>query len=350
MRALILAAIALASCATTPEGVLAQLDAESDREVEASTARCARLVSDRTKSPAVRASAAKVIARLGTTSPEVIASLGRALADESEPDEVRVFAAWALGELRSEGALAELTRALRTQLAERCGERVLEGIAKHDAIIARDPDRFVEIVESMVYFAANQPGGAPPLYDLLGARTRTVPVSVRVLDRAIDRATKSGSNADHGAAYQAVFDLLFRLEGSRSEIAATPDAWRARIAEAARAARRALTIGDERTAVLVLWYLARLADSPEIALPISEALVGARSELGDRPTRSKDRTLRFIAAWAVARMQLHALGARRALLLDVLASRVEPEVLRMIGDLSSREEEHDLVQKLSGVE
>lgn len=343
MRALIACAGLLTACATTPEQVLELADVERDDDRVSAVARAAGILEDRRARFETRAAAAKVLGRLRSADQVTIAALSSVLKDPEEAPDLRSFAAWALGELRSPDALDVLTAALKTPLSAGTGERVLEGLIKHHAIAAPEPERFVEIVEAMVQHSATQRDGLSPLYDLLGARTRTVPVNVRVLSRAIDRA-KSGGPADRAAMYTAAFELLTGLEASRNEIVAGASTWSARVNEAIKAAARASSSGDRETALLVLWYLGRIGDLQELGHPAASALITTRPLLASEP-----RAVRFLSVWALGKMQLHALGARRALL-QLLAVEKDPEVLRLIAALSSRPEEHDLLQKLAGVE
>jgi hypothetical protein len=95
--------------------------------------------------------------------------------------------------------------------------------------------------------------------------------------------------------------------------------------------------------------LGRLADLRELASPSAEALVGPAGDLRSRPTAEKSAALRLVAAWALARMQLHAVGPRTALARDLLVTEVDRAVLAVLADVSNRPGDHDQLQKILGI-
>jgi hypothetical protein len=348
MRPLIAAVtVTLSGCATTSGEILDRMDADGPREIALACESTAQLLSDPRRPSALHRSAVLVLGRL--RSPCAAPALAEVLADRSRSPELRAAAAWALGELRSEDSLSPLVASLRGELPLPIAERVLEAVSKHDALVAQSPQRLVELVEAMVSWAARQPAAPPALYDLLDRRARTLPVAVQVVLRST-AAAKTGDAAARAAVYQAVFELWSRLEQSRAEIAAAGPEWSPRIKEAVQAMRAAIGGRDPATTLLVLWSLGRLSDLREIAEAAGPALIGERGDDAERPTTWGDRRVRLVAAWALARMQLHTLGARRALVFDLLSQEREPLVLALLADLSGRAEDRDLVQKLFGIE
>lgn len=328
-------------CAVTPTYVYDLADATRDQDVEAAVEHASRLLRARRRPVEVRQAAAKVLGRLRPPGVYATEALGEVLLDPREPDALRAWAAWALGEQRRPASLQRLGAALRSRLAPATGQLVLEGIAKHGALFEGDADALVEVVEAMVFYAANQRAEVPAVYDVIGDRTRTVAVNVTVLARAVAAVHSAGGPSQRAAMYQAAFELLSRLEASRDEIVAGAASWSARIDAALGQARSTLAARDPETTLLVLWYLGRLASLPELAAAGGEVLAGGAAA-DERPSA------RLVATWALARMQLHHRGARELLRREVLAGEHDPLVLQLVADLSARPEDFDLAQKILG--
>lgn len=341
----------LGGCMLRATKVLDLLDAQTDAEVAESCEVATGYLVDRTLWLNPRLAAARVLGRLRPATPEVIGALGGVLDDTTEEPELRAYAAWALGEQRSDASLARLQAGLQRPLDELTGRYVLEGLAKHYALMAGSDERLVSVVEAMVFFAANQPNRPPPIYDVLGARTRTLPVNVRVLERAVDDAARGASDPRRIAAmYQATYEALERLERARGEITAGAATYTVQVESAVRAAHRAFLLEDPHTQVLALWYLGRLADLDRVALATAESFVGAEASNPLRPTLSRSTALRLIAAWTMARLSAPAPGPRRALAADILPGEVERVVLGLLADVSRRGGDLDQLQKVLGVE
>ncbi len=338
-------ALLLGGCATSPASLLALMDARSDAEVGDAVDTCAAKLSDRHVE--VRMAAAKTLGRLHRGSPAAIEALGRIAASPEEPAELRSMAAWALGEMRSPASLDRLVQALRTPLDARTGHYALEGIAKHYAVMGTDEQRLVEIVEAMVYFAANQKEELSGVYDVLGARLRTVSVNVKVLERALDTVRSNRSGEQLAEVYTAAFELLSRLDSTRDEIAAGPAAWKTRVDESVRQSQRVLSIGDPRSELLVLWYLGKLSRLREIGRPAADAVIGEGQQKG-RPTRSPSAAVRLVAAWMLSRMLLYGTGPKQELEKDLLPHERDPAVLELFGGVSTKKGELDLLQKIRG--
>lgn len=344
MRSLILGLL-LTGCATAPADLLELMDASGDEDVVDAVDECtASLLSGRL---AVRMAAAKTLGRLRTPRPEAIAGLEAVVTLPGERPELRSMAAWALGEMRSPASLEPLVKALRTPLDPTTGHYVLEGLAKHYAVMSTEESRLVEIVEAMVYFAGNQKTELSGVYDVLGARLRTVAVNVRVLERAVDAVRERRTKEQMAEVYTAAFELLARVGLTKDEIAAGPAQWKTRVEESVVNSQAAYALKDPRTELLVVWYLGKLADLQEIGRPAAAALFGDGSIEG-RPTRSPSPAVRLVAAWAIGRMLLSATGPKRALERDILPNERHPAVLELLGGASRGKGHLDLLQKVHG--
>ena len=346
-RAALLLLLVGSACRTTPSAMLELMDAQSESEVNDAVSTTARVLG---RGPfESRMAAAKTLGRLKRPKPEAINALSGVLANPSQDARLRAYCAWALGEMRARASLEVLTKALRQPMNENTSYYVLEALAKHYALIQRDQDSLVNLAEALVFYSGNQKGKIPTIYDVLNARTRTVEVNVRVLERSLKRVQSDRGPKSLAALYNAAFELLANLELNKEEIKASAASWRDRVREAMGQSEKARAAQDLRTNRLILWYLGRLGVIPEIGLPAAEALVGSGGRSKTRPTLAPDSSQRMLAAWALARMLLHGPGPRRALLTDVLLQEKEPAILDMVGRISSRAEDYDQLQKTLGV-
>lgn len=337
-----------AGCATAPTHMYDLMDAEGDEAVADALESAAAVLSDRGARAATREAAARTLGRLRSDAPAAISALQLGLAADQAPG-LRRQSAWALGELRSPAALPVLTAALRSPLDDETGAYLLEAVAKHYPVMAGDEETLVRVVEAMVFYAGNRQGAPAAMYDLLGARTRTVAVNVRVLSNALQTLSSANTAGNRAAVYNATLELLEKVASKTGEIRAGPAAWSARVEAAMRAARAAHDADPEGTGLLVLWYLGQLASEQELAGPAGQVLAGDDVPEAARPTRSPRAAQRLVAAWALARLQAHALGPRRALLLDVLSDELEPKVMQVLADLPVRAGEVDAVQRVLGI-
>src|SRR5687767_3128263 len=134
-------ALVLQACAIHPTYVLDLADADTDEDVVEAAKEAREFLVEEFRPQPVREAAALTLGRLRRADPEVIAALGGVLASAAEDVRLRAFAAWALGEMRTDASLAALVNALRAPIGAPAGQYLLEAIAKHDALLAREQDR-----------------------------------------------------------------------------------------------------------------------------------------------------------------------------------------------------------------
>lgn len=334
-------AVVLGACAG-PGAVLDLADASTDGERRSAVAKAAQVLSDPGQKEARRVAAAWVLGRLRRPAEAAISALSLGL-DGRTPEAVRIASAFALGELRTSESLDPLVAALASpHVSERLGRHLLQAIAKHAAVLAGQPGRAVALAESMTRFGASLRAGSvpPPALDLISARVRTLEVDVRVLERAV-AAYRARPRVDTGAAlYAAAFELLSRLETDRAQLAVAQA--RVRVAEAVDTAHEAALVGERDTERLVLWFLGRVAEEPLYARPSARALAKAASQGG--------AGVRLLRAWALARSELVARTARRALTHEVLLAEGDSAVLSALMAAVPEDSARDLLQRVLSVE
>lgn len=331
--------LGLLACAST-EGVLDLADATGEsarREAADEAAKILRSAGD----PNRRTAAAVVLGRLAMGGRAVARAAEVGLSPRS-PRSVRAATAWALGRIPSADALPILIAGLESGPSTDLSRRILQSILRHEVHLgAADPAVRVRVAEVLVRLSGTlRSDRVPPEVGLLGRVVRDLDVDARVLARAVDAHRRSPGERTRGALYAAAFELLARVRRLRAE---APEALRrGPVAEALLAAgEAAATARDPETARLVHWFLGSLADDPALAR-VAAGIVPV-------PTADDGAGERLIRAWALARAQLGALGARRALSARILTEETDPDVLRMV-DRSRGDSAEDILQRVLGIE
>ncbi len=350
MRKIVFAAFLVSGgCATTPASMLALADADGSKQRLSAVQQASSVAANPRHRPSVRISALQTIGRLRQADKESAQRIGKILSDRRAGQDIRCASAWALGQMRSDISLNYLVNSLRSPMNAELADYVMQGLARHSGVLAQQPESMVRLVESMVFFAGNSKEQLPAIYDLLGTKTRTIEVNITVLNRAVDAYKKQPNKNNHAALYNAAYELLDSLDSQREEVVAGPAKWKTRIEEAFIASQGAFSAQEWRVALLVLWSTGKLSSLPEYARPAAKVLVGSRGEAKGRPTLWRSPALRLATVWALARMQLHSQGARRALVQDVFPGETNQEILELVADISSGDREPDLIQKVLGI-
>lgn len=322
-------AVLLVACGTTTGQIHVLADADTPAERAEAVQRATAIVMNRRQPVALRMAAARALGRLQEVDDRAVAALSESLRGAAEPEDLRAMSAWALGELRSNGSLSALRSALRARVEGRVADYVLEGLAKHTALMANDEAVLLQVVEDLVFFAGNRQTELPATYHLLSERTRTVTVNVQVLERTIRRARQSRNAAENAAMYNAAYELLARLYARRNEVAAGPAAWAARVDAAVEMTGRAYATDELRTQLLVLYLLGRMAIEPEIARRVAPAV--ERFGIG----KDARASVRLLATWALHRLELAGVAPRRRLATEILTGEQNPTLIRLIAALEA---------------
>ncbi|MEM7675159.1 MAG: HEAT repeat domain-containing protein [Myxococcota bacterium] len=336
---ILVAVSTVAGCGTTAGQIHELADADTPRARARAIQEAVERIGDRRAPEALRRSAIRVLGRLRSDSPRPIEVLETVLTDGRAPQPLRCMAAWSLGELRAVGSLKVLTAALRAGVEDDLAAYVLEGLAKHTALMTNHEETLMSVVESLVFYAGNRRKDLPPTYQLLSDHTRTVEVNVEVLRRSLDRLQQNPDPRRRSAMYAAAFELLARLDERQSEIAAGPAVWSPQVDAAVTIAGRAYRMEDLRTQLLVLFFLGRLGQQNVVAR--RSALLADELKIA----RSPEAPIQLLAVWGLNRLQLLASSSRQALVNDLLIRIEHPAVLRMIGDLGRVAGQPDAPQK-----
>ncbi len=332
MRLLVL--LGLAGCAVTPTRLLDLADASSDEAVARAVAQNEWMLRQG-EMVAQRATAAKVLGRLGVASVSVVESLALKASEKGEDPLVRKWSIWALGELGNQATLTALVGLLRQLVPADLAEEAMLGLAKHEALLAKDADAQLAAVEALVYYAGNANRDPPPIYHLLSGRLRSLAVNLVVLERAVAACEKERSESSLLAIHRATHELLLSLERSTTEIVAAESEWRGRLGEAGRILARARALDEP--------YLSHRILSRVGALGSSQAFSPLAVALFDRAYEGPAE--RFLRVWALSRSQLFDLESRRTLLRLLVGA--DGREWRLVGDLAR--DDADLLQRLSGV-
>lgn len=340
LGAVALTALLVVACGG-PGKLLELADARSDRDASRAVEQAADVLAGRRRASNERLAAALTLGRLRRATPDAVSALAVGLS-HGGPADLRRASAWALGELRDQGSLAVLLRALRGPMPVALGRYVLQAVAKHQAVLAGSPDDVVEVVEAMNAFLGAVPTHeVPPIFDLLGARLRTLEVDVQVLARASAAHDRDPSPETRAALYSGAFELMSRLDELRAELGGRGPNPRAE--EAIRAAVAAVARAEPRSRDLVLWFLGQLADAEVYAR-------AAGTALASWPVERRGPARRLIRAWGLARTGPAVLDARRSLARQVLLQENDADVLRAWVQAVPAEAAEDALQRVLGVE
>jgi hypothetical protein len=235
--------------------------------------------------------------------------------------------------MREGVSLEALIAALRAPMDSTTGAYLLEGIAKHFSILSPNPSRLVDVVEAMVFFADHQRQTLPGIYDVLSAKTRTLPVNTAVLARANDALSKQGAPEQQATVYDAVFELLTKLDQAQKELEVSRKSGSLKGKEAMRQIERAFSLGDPYTKRFIVWYLGQMASTESQSKESIRTLFGASEPKQWLGQISAPASLRLIAVWAVLRTLRTEPDACQSLRSTLLNQEKDPVILRLSREL-----------------
>ena len=317
-----------------PAGVLDLADARTDEERASGLREAAEVLADEGRPVAYRVAGALTLGRLFADTPTSLAALRTGLGP-AQPEPVRDAAAWALGRARGPQVVGVLVESLEDTPPPPIGRRVMQSLLHHQVELEAAPRaERIRVAEALARYGGTVEGeSVPPEVDLLGGLVRDLAVDVAVVDRAVEARGRRDDAETRAALYAATVALLARIRRATGELS-DPQL----TTEALDAAVEAARAGDPGTARMVVAALGELGSvAPRAA---------ARGVL-DIPLPAGPGH-RLIRAWALARIQLSALEARRSLGQAFLTEETDPGVLRAV-DASRGRGAEDILQRVLGL-
>lgn len=340
---LLSAALALASGCASGWPRPAELGSEEARAQ--ARGRAQAVLTDARAHPADRESAAQLLGELGDPCGGCVPSLARVLRDRSAPDALRARAAWSLGRLQDPETADALIESLGGASGELGPRYIIDALWAKEALIFGAPELQADLAEALNVFMAKHGKAAPRSARALQARVATLPVSVRVLDRAIGHWLEEPSPLHEAALLRAVRTVLRRLDEGREQRQRSPDAAWVEVREAVYFLQRASVVGGPKLRRRVWASLGARAGETLLAKSVADAFFGAEGPVPGRPTHTPSASERFIGAWLGERVLLERPSVRAALHEDLLLWESSPEVFRLLSELAALREV-DLVREL----
>ena len=321
-------------------------DLESEPERHLARERAKASLQDRTSPPVDRERAAELLGLLGDPCLGCVSVLGGVLSNPEEPDRLRAWSAWALGRLGEPATLDALVSGLSARVGPRASEYLVDALWSKHELIFGDPELQADLAEGLNTFLAQSGEKASSSALALQARVATLPVSLRVLDRALGNWLEAKDARAAANLTRATGSVFRRLRESRHDRSSRPEQAWVELREAINLLQRVSLVADTRVCHSVWATLGHRADEAMVARAAAEAFFGAHAPVAGRPTVREHASDRFLGAYLGERVLLSRPSVRAALRDDVLLREHSPEVLRMLADLA-RQQELDLVRELA---
>lgn len=296
--------------------------------------------------PADRETAAQLLGELGDPCAGCVSILGRVLLETSAPDALRARAAWSLGRLHDPESADPLIESLATDTGPLASSYILDALWSKEDLVFTAPEVQADLAEALNVFMARQGKQSPRTARSLQARVATLPVSVRVLDRAIGMWLHEASSLNEAALVRAIRTVLRRLDEGQELRRRSPDAAWIEVREAVYFLQRASVVGGPKLRRRVWATTGNRAGEALLAKAVAEAFFGTEVPVPGRPTHAPAASERFIGAWLGQRVLLARPSVRAALYEDLLLWESSPEVFRLLFDLAQARE-LDLVRELA---
>jgi hypothetical protein len=229
---------------------------------------------------------------------------------------------------------------------ERAPEYLLDALwTKQDQIFS-DPELQADLAEALNAFIAKQKRRSPSSARAMQRRVSTLPVSVRVLDRAIGAWLEEASPIREVVLVRSIRTVLRRLDDGREERQRRPDQAWVEVREAVFFLQRASLVSGPSVRRRVWSTIGGRTGEALLARAVAEAFFGAEAPVPGRPTHAPRPSERFVGAWLAERVLLSRPSVREALRADLLLWESSPEVFVLLADLA-RSRDIDLVRELA---
>jgi len=316
--------------------------AQTSTEQEEASSELARFAADRSNSPEMRCWALRSLGRVERPSEEAVRKVGALVASPGEHEVVRAWAAWALGEMRRKEAIPYMISVLGTDVDHVTGYYVLEGLTKVVQEVLADPEINRQVVEAMTVFSSRQAEFLPEMFDLLNEQVANLVVLAATLEQISGLANEGAmldQPRDSDAVYAAVYRLLAHMQGAKEKYRAAFDRHQHSLKKAFDLAFESVDSTHRPSLLLLAWYAGVLGNNKELASLSAAAMI--------KWARESDPLLRFMAVWALLRMEVHNSSARQELVKQVLTFETNEGVLRLLA--WSRRGGPDTLQRLLDV-
>lgn len=337
----LLCVFALGAGCTKPETFLERIDLPTEEERVKAIFEAAEFASKAKSKEPLRCYALESIGKMRTRDSEVIEKIAVILKDTSAPTSVRQWAAWALGESRTDLAYQQIVGTMDIQMDDAVAYYALDALGKLFPLKVRGDEDVERVTEQLNSLAAKQSKTLPRIYHVVLQRIASLPVLVRVMDKAIAPMKGGGDRDRLLKAYNAAFAVLNYMHLHQKELTADLAANRTMLTDAFDHALDGLDPDVEILSLVIAWYSAYLAGDQDMA-PLAAEQLAAQ-------VRHRSPRVRLIISWGLARMQLIAPPARAGLREKLLPAESDERVLELLSAVHDGKGRPGQLQLLFGI-
>lgn len=331
----------LGAC-TLPETFLEKVDLPTEEERVKAMFDAAEYASKAKNPEPLRCYALESIGKMRTRDSEVIDKMAVVLKDTSAPSSVRQWAAWALGESRTDLAYQQVVGTMDIPMDEPVAYYVLDALGKLFPLKVRQDEDVDRVTEQLNSLAAKQSQTLPRIYHVVLQRIASLPVLVRVMDKALAPLNSGNSRERLLKAYNAAFAVLNYMHLHQKELTADLAASRTMVTDAFDHALAGLDPDLELLSLVIAWYSAYLAGDQDLA-PLAAEQLAAQ-------VRHRSPRVRLIVSWGLTRMQLVAPPARAGLREKLLPQESDDRVLELLSKIHDGKGRPGQLQLLFGIQ
>jgi hypothetical protein len=219
---------------------------------------------------------------------------------------------------------------------------ICEAVGKEYVGKEHTQEEDIATVQGLNALAANQRQELPSAYYLVFEKVATIDVMIELVRRQMAPLADGSTQTELEQAYSAAFDLLRRLHDDSSVLLAGFEERRQLVSQAFDAAMAGLAPNIRTLTMMLVWYAGVIGDNA----PMGELLAAYVTTLASHD----DTCVRFLTAWSLARMQLHARSAREALRDQTLMNESDLDVLQVLCAMHLEHGSADLIQRAYAVE
>ena len=330
-----------APACTKPETFLEKIDLPTEVEQVKAIIDASEYAVKPKNKDALRCYALESIGKMRTRDSDVIAKIGGILNDTSAPTSVRQWAAWALGESRTDLAYQQISGTMSLAMDDATAYYVLDALGKLFPLKVRGDEDVEHVTTQLNALAAKQSKTLPRIYHVVMQRIASLPVLVRVMDKAIAPLKDGGSSERVMLAYNAAFSVLNYMHLHQKELTADLGANRTMLTDAFDHALDGLDADVELLSLVIAWYAAYLAGDQDLAPLAAEHLVAQ--------VRHRSPRVRLVIAWGLTRMQIVDASARAGIREVLLWKEADERVLELLSSVHDKKGRPGQLQLIFGI-